>query len=223
MVETKNFIDTTTVRLRKKQLDSLSFTRISKGYLEFNDTLLFSSNNPIISIDTSKIKFVDKDTINVKFTKLISEKENKFGLLFDKKLAKSYKLELLPNAINDIYGFTNDTIKVNFSTRKLTDYGDITLTINNPKNKNLIVQLLTERGDFISEKKIQKSGKLVFKYLNPKKVKVRIIHDKNNNGVWDTGNFLQKIKPENIHYIQKVFELRANWSLNESITIKDDL
>ena len=64
------------VKLRKKQLDSLIFTSVAKGNLEMNDTLKFSSNNPIISLDTSKIIFTDKDTLKVKMNAIISKKEN---------------------------------------------------------------------------------------------------------------------------------------------------
>lgn len=224
LIETEKFLDTAIVRLRKKQLDTIKFSRTKNGFLEFNDTLLFKSNNPIIGMDTSKILLTDKDTTRIKFKDFISSNENKFGVLFEKSYDQKYKLRLFPDAIKDLYGFANkDTIDFNFSTRKLEDYGDVSLTIVNPKDKNLIVELLNDRNTFIGSKKINSTGKIVFSHVPPQKVKVRIIHDLNNNGIWDTGNFLQQKKPESLYYFPVVFELRANWSWIETITINDNL
>ena len=223
LVKKDEIIDTAVVKFRKKEVDTLSFTKLTRNYLEFNDTLLFSSNNPIVSIDTSKIKIVDKDTVNVAFTPVRNKQKNEVAFVFDKKLGFSYDIELYPDAVKDVFGFTNDTIKVRVSTRRLEDYGDITFNVQNPKNKNLIVQVITERGGtLVTQKNISKTENISFKYLKPQKLKIRFIHDSNNNGVWDTGNFLQKIQPENVFYYPKVIEIRPNWSLNESIAIKDD-
>ncbi len=222
LVKKDEIVDTAVVKFRKKEVDTLSFTKLTRNYLEFNDTLLFTSNNPIVSIDTSKIKITDKDTVNVVYTPVRNKQKNEVAFVFDKKLGFIYNIELYPDAVKDIFGFTNDTIKVRVSTRRLEDYGDITFNVQNPKNKNLIVQIITDRGLLVTQKNISKTENITFKYLKPQKLKIRFIHDSNNNGVWDTGNFLQKIQPENVFYYPKVFEIRPNWSLNESITIKDD-
>ena len=96
------------------------------------------------------------------------------------------------------------------------------LNFTNPDNKNLIVQLLTERNVFVAEKKLNSSETITFKYLRSQKLKVRVIHDANNNGKWDTGDFLKRIKPENVLYFDKEIEIRPNLSINESLTIKPD-
>ena len=58
-----------------------------------------------------------------------------------------------------------------------------------------------------------------FNYLIPKKYKIRIIYDTNNNGKWDTGNYLEKKQPEPVQYFPEVQEIRPNWVLNEVIKI----
>lgn len=219
LVKANEVIDTAIVRFRKNERDSLLFSQLTKGYIEFNDTLFFSSNNPIIQLDTAKIKLFDKDTLPVAFQGLLSPKENKVGILFDKQFEQTYRLEMLPHAVSDVFGFINDTIKSQIRTRKLEDYGDITVDVQNNENKNLIVQLITEKDQLISEKFIDKSQKVIFNYLRPSLLKIRIIHDKNNNQRWDTGSFLAKRQPEKVFYFSKVFEVRSNWSLNETISL----
>ena len=44
-ISNNNIIDTITVALRKKQLDSLTVTKITGGVLNIKDTLFFSTNN----------------------------------------------------------------------------------------------------------------------------------------------------------------------------------
>ena len=58
-----------------------------------------------------------------------------------------------------------------------------------------------------------------FDLLLPKKYLVRIIFDENNNGIWDTGNFLEKRQPEIIKFFDKILELRANWEPFEIFVI----
>jgi len=216
-----NVIDTSVVKLRKKKLDSLILSSTSRSFLEFNDTLFLESNNPIVKIDTSKVSFVDKDTLKVDFDLFISKQESKVGLLFEKKHEQNYTFEVYPEAFQDIFNQTNDSIKVRFSTRKLEDYGDIVLNIQNPASRPMIIQLTDDRDKTEREQIVKTSGTITFKYLKPKEYKVRIIYDDNDNGKWDTGNFLQRVQPEFVEYFPEIQVVRPNWSLNTDITIKE--
>ena len=208
------------MKLRKKELDSLLVTQLSRGVLEYTDTMFFSTNNPIIKVDTTKIDFKVSDSIKVPYTPFISQKENKIGFLFSKKLKSNYKLNLYPNALTDIFNISHDTIKAVFRTRKLEDYGDITLAIENPGSNQVIVELINKDDETETKQIINTSKTISFKYLTPKKYRIRIIYDANKNGKWDTGNYLKKIQPEIVEYFPTVQEVRPNWSLNEIITIK---
>ena len=54
-----------------------------------------------------------------------------------------------------------------------------------------------------------------FEYIRPGKYTFRLIEDSNNNNIWDTGNYLQKVNPEPVYYFSNEIEVRANWDLNE--------
>ena len=105
------FLDTITVRLRKKKIDSLILKSSIKGTLHFRDTFFINTNNPIVKIDTSKISIVDKDTIAVPFKGLNLDNKNKIAILFDEKPEQKYSLTMLPNAFSDIY-FGFEVIKI---------------------------------------------------------------------------------------------------------------
>lgn len=222
-VSNNQFSDTLTVRLRKNKIDSLIINSSISNTLHLRDTLFFKSNNPIVKIDTSKISLFDKDTIAVKYTTLLSEKENKIALLFNKEPKQKYRLTLLPDAFNDIFLFKNDTLKYNFNTKELEDYGRITLNVNNVNSKNLIVELLTGTKSYqvVQRNFITTTETIVFDLLEPKKYTIRVIIDENKNNKWDTGNFLKRQLPEIILYHKEInnADLRANYFLEENFIV----
>ncbi len=219
-ISNNNIIDTITVALRKKQLDSLTVTEITGGVLNIKDTLFFSTNNPIIKIDTSRINFVHTDSINISYEAFISKKESTVGFLFEKKFKTSYKLNLYPDALVDIFETSNDTVTSQFRTRSIEDYGEISLSIQNPKKVPVIIQLTDINDVTVAQETSSENKTISFNYLIPKKYKIRIIYDTNNNGKWDTGNYLEKKQPEPVQYFPEVQEIRPNWVLNEVIKIK---
>ena len=219
IVKNKEFLDTLTVRLRKKEIDSLEIKSSSRGNFELKDTFYFQTNNPIIKIDTSKISLVDKDTIAVNFKTISSSTENKIKLIFDKKPLENYTLKVLPEAFFDIYQQKNDSLDYTLKTKEIEDYGRITLDVQNPASENLIIELLDEKGSLVEKKFISNSTSIIFDLLIPKTYKIRAIIDRNNNKIWDTGNLLLKRLPETVIYFSKELVVRANYYLNETFSV----
>ena len=59
----------------------------------------------------------------------------------------------------------------------------------------------------------------IFKNIKPSKYYIKIIIDENKNGKWDTGSYLKKIKPEKTFHLEKELDVRANWILEERVTL----
>lgn len=223
VVKKDDFIDTVTVTLRKKTIDSLKISPSLQRTLHFRDTLFLESNTPVVKIDTAKISIFDKDTMAVPFQVQPSLKENKVALLFEKKPQQKYSIKLLPKALIDIYKVSHDTLKYNLYTQEIEDYGRITLRVSNVQNKNVIIELLSGRtqNELVERRIINSSEDLVFDLLQAKKYTIRAIIDSNKNNKWDTGNFLLKRQPETIIYHPELrnAELRANYFLEEIFVI----
>jgi len=217
-----DFTDTITVKLRKKQLDSLTISTSVRGILHYTDTLFFTSNNPIVKIDPSKVSLTTtKDSINVPFTPFISKTDLRVGFLFEKKFKENYSINLYPEALKDVFNFTNDSTKVNFRTVDVEDYGDITVSVLNSERIPVIIELTDVKDKLERRQFINNSQTLKFEYLQPKEYKIRVIYDINNNGKWDSGKFLFRTQPEKVEYLPEIQPLRPNWSLNANITIKN--
>ena len=59
-----------------------------------------------------------------------------------------------------------------------------------------------------------------FTNLSPSRYMVRVIYDVNKNKKWDTGNFLQRLQPEEVYYFKNVISAKANWQVEETFTIQ---
>ena len=225
IVTNDKFIDTVTVKLRKKKMDSLILSSNISGTLHFRDTFFMKGSNPLVKIDTNKITLTDKDTLAVPYTSYISKKENKIALIFDKKPQQTYSLKILPDAIFDVFEQKNDTLNYSFVTKEIEDYGKITMNIVNQTSNNLIIELLEgKEKDKLVEKRFVAGNTetLVFDLLEPNSYYIRAIIDINKNNKWDTGNYLLKQQPESIIYFSEELELRANYYLEGNIfTIKN--
>ena len=221
IVSNANFLDTITVNLRKKKVDSLTINSTISNTLHFRDTLFLETNNPIVKIDTSKISIINKDTIAVPFSSYLSSKENKVAVIFDKKQQQNYAVTILPDAFKDIFEHVNDTLKYNLKTLELEDYGKITLDVIYDNSNSLIIELLEgkDRNKIVERRFITKSETLIFDLLQPKTYYIRAIVDSNKNNKWDTGNYLFKQLPEKIIYYNEALEVRANYFINNTFTV----
>lgn len=222
-VTNKEFIDTITVRLRKKKIDSLIVSASTSNILDLRDTFFIRSNTPIVKIDTTKINLFDKDTLAVNYTINRSKTENKIAVIFDKKPKNNYKLLMYKNALIDIFEVATDSTTYAFKTNEIEDYGRITIKVENLKSKNVIIELLSGKNQdkLIERRFITSSSQLVFDLLKPMKYTVRAIIDENKNNKWDTGSYLKKQMPEKIIYHEAInnYALRANYFVEEIFNV----
>lgn len=131
------------------------------------------------------------------------------------KEKKNYHLFIPPGTFTDIFGLTNDTIKIDFKTREEKFYGSLKLKMEVPETKGkYIVQLLDDKEYVVRESTIQKPETLTFDYLYPQNYKLKIINDENGNGKWDSGNYLLKQQPEKVIYYKEPITIRSNWDLD---------
>lgn len=219
-----NRIDTLVTRIKDMYKDTLQFTPQIKGAFLLNDTVKISANIPIVNIDPQQILITDKDTLAVPATAVIDTVFNRIKIAFPKTENQVYNIEILPGAFIDFFERQNDTLKFAIKTKEASDYGTLTFNIENLIEQPVIVQMVDNKYIIYREQKfIPEEGTttktLSFENLEPSRYYVRLIYDKNNNGVWDSGNLLRGIQPETIKYYPRLLEFRANRGLNETFIL----
>jgi len=211
--------DTLITRITNMQPDTLQVSTEPSGNLEFGGDIILRGNTPLTAVNSDLISIMDRDSTMISFTSELRQFENVVHLKFPKNENQSYILNVFPGALEDFYGSTNDSINRVFKTRAFSEFGNLSLTLNNVRSFPIIVQLTDDKGVVKAEKYSTSTTNFRFEYITPGKYLLRIIYDENENGVWDTGNYLEKRPPEEIIYFPDLLEVRPNWDLNETFNL----
>ncbi len=212
-------VDTVQVRQRIAVVDSLKLTPGKTGVIAFDESFEVSANLPLIAFQKDNIQIMDKDSAQVTFDATLDRYFNLLSLSFKKEERQNYTVTLLPEAVTEFFGSSNDTVQYRVTTRTVADYGFMTLNLSNVASFPIIVQLVTDKGELRREMYATESRTFEFENLTPGNYYVRVIYDTNENRIWDTGNFLERRQPEQIVYYPKLIEVRANWTLNETFIL----
>lgn len=218
--EALKIIDTFKVKSRKVGIDSLKLTPSRTGTLNFEERFSLLANTPIESLDTTKIEVFKQDTLQVIHTAVLDTLENQVNFEFKVDANEKYKVQMIPGAIVDFFGTTNDSINFNLNTKSYADYGNLSVNLNGESIEYpVILELTNERGEVQRTQTATEPQVFEFNHISPGKYLIRAIFDINNNGQWDTGNYLKRIQPEKVSYYPTTLEMRANWIENVTFTI----
>ncbi len=197
--------------------DSLQLANKKKNKLlniNPNSSLSFDYNLPIFIADTSLISLQDTFNAEASYEPMTTGK--KLNILVALKDKTDYNLSVLPGALVDIYGQTNDSLVLELNTATQEDFGNLHIDfISSNDSVNYLFQL--RKGEnTIEEFSLASSEVKDFKHIQPGKYNLRIIEDSNGNGRWDSGDWFEKRQAEKIKIIE-VEEIRANWDVELSI------
>ena len=193
-------------------------TNIISGKIIPEQDLILSFKEPVtnISMRDTTWYIVDKDTI---INDLHFEKIDSFGLKYklDKTLEteKSYKIVIPDSVFYSFKGTTNDTTILSFKVPALSEYGNIFVNVEVPETvPQVIVELLDDKDKFVAKQIVDESKKIEFRYLSPKKYKLKAIIDNDGNGKWSPGDYSKKRLPEAVYFHKDVFDVKANWDID---------
>ncbi|HNW99252.1 MAG TPA: Ig-like domain-containing protein [Bacteroidales bacterium] len=233
VIDNKTILDTAEIGLMKKKTKTsgrgggilplhLKPNVSGNSSFDYYKPITIEFSNPIVKHDFNKIIFTEnnKDTItpviffdssNISTSDIILRK---IKIDYKWKEGTNYSLFIPPATFRDMFDLPNDTLKINFKTTENRDYGNIILQIH-PKNINdhLLIQVVNEKDVAMDEKSIVGEGTIKFNFLKPGNYKIKVIVDTNNNGKWDTGNYLEKIQPEKVYYNPNSIQVKANWDM----------
>jgi len=208
-----------TVRHKDQKKDTLSFSAKPSGTLHFREKLTITSTIPLVKIDNSKLKLINKDSLSVAFSSEYDEFNQEVKIDFAKEPLEKYTLDVLPGAFTDFYEQTNDTLKYNLTTQNTSEYANLRITLKNVKQFPVIVELTNDKGEIIASDYSEGNPLIDFIGLLPNKFTVRVIYDENKNKIWDTGNYLEKRQAEEIIYFTTPIDVRANWDWDETLDL----
>ncbi|MDR2954212.1 MAG: Ig-like domain-containing protein [Prevotella sp.] len=116
-------------------------------------------------------------------------------------------------SINGIYGLSNNKLEQKFRVNGEDKYGQLAVRIVRSDTIPAFIELL-DKGDKPVRKMRVRNNVAVFRDLSPATYYARVIMDRNNNGVWDTGDFDKQLQPEEVYYYPGNFEIKAFWQMD---------
>lgn len=192
-------------------------TNGSGGFIQYRSEFTITFSYPLSKWNFNRVLLIDgKDTLNpdcnftdsLKRRIVVSHKWNE---------EKSYRLFIPDSVFYGINNLTHDTLRIEIKTKAPKDFGNMVLDFKPFRQGQYIVQVLNEKESILFEEQIVTgAAKLKFDYMVPGKFKVKAILDRNSNRRWDTGNYKKKLQPEEVFYLPKTLEIRANWDIEES-------
>lgn len=203
-------------------VDKLKYSAsASNRFLGYEQPLILTFANPVKDYDTSALKLTIRtktDTTTVVPSARFTDTIRRHLLITYKwNSTDNYDVYVPKGSFIDIYNDTCDSTHVSFQMKPVEEYGEFAVLLSRKDvSYPVIVQLITENGNVISQRIIFSEKRVDFGIIAPGKYGLKAIEDVNSNGRWDTGKFINKIQPEKVLIHPKVFEVKSNWELEEN-------
>ncbi|MCQ2325757.1 MAG: hypothetical protein MJZ58_06160, partial [Paludibacteraceae bacterium] len=212
-----------TEKLMKERRDQwenrkVKVTSNAKGNFGIDLPVILTFDMPIDSIQEDSITLWRKqDTVYLPLEYQLRPMDDiglKYEVVYPWKSEEAYEIRIDSAAVRDVYGKVNNKSVVQFKLRSVEEYSTLLVYVNE-SDAPLRMQLL-EKDKVVREEPV-KDGKAYFIHIEPKTYTIRIYKDRNNDGLWTTGDWLLKRQPEEVFNYEKELNLKANWDFEETI------
>ena len=175
------------------------------------DGITLTFPDPVASCDTSAILFIStnpknqNDTISFTFQK-DSSLFGVYRMQSSQKYQTGYKYKVIypEGTFHDIYGRKNSEKTIDIQLPNTDKTGSITLNVKGIKDTRYIIELVSpDRKNVFRKFTVEKDGQLYFPYLAAGEYTFRITEDRNGNGIFDSGNLLERKQPERVIVFKK--------------------
>ena len=175
-------------------------------------SLSVNFNKPALKLDSTLITITVDSAIYLKPEEIFTRWSNhrtKLDIIASTSAKDSIVVHFAPGAVISIEGDTLAATTYKHPIIDPSDYGIIRGTVKNPDSTSYFIELLDK--DFKNVIRTAEKSPFIFKNLKPDTYRLRLIHDENKNGKWDTGNYERKIQPEKIQIYPSELIIKANF------------
>ena len=190
----------------------LRFTQPS-GTVDLNGDYLLSFQTPLRRFDSSQMALSTDTTFTpAPFTALLDTSRTQLHIRSPWKEGTKYNLILAQNFAEDTAGrklLKSDTL--DFSTKKLSDYGQLRIRIRNVDTARKPVLQFVQNNQVMFSAPIP-AGVFTSRLFVPGEYELQVLYDENGNGKWDPGQFFgTKRQPELVHPVTQGVNIKAAW------------
>lgn len=172
---------------------------------------------PLARCDTASIHLYTKvDTLWYRVPVDVQRRDSllrTYDVLAEWTAGSEYSLEVDSAAFEDIYGNVSKPFKQGIKISTLDEFSTIVLQLAGVTDTTYVVELLDQSEKIIKQVRTEANGDAVFFYVKPGGYYARAFHDRNGNGVWDTGNYDADLQPEEVYYFPGRIDCKEKWDI----------
>lgn len=210
-VSTEDWQDSSKLRIIKTKNTTFSVLSEKQDFF-VGKPIVLSINDKIDGVDTSFITiFNTTDSTVIKEYSFEIKNENELHLLLPDFNGDKVRITLKPGTITATEAWKMNEYSQLYTKRFEKEFGTLNVKVNQ-YTEPIVLELLL-KNSVIKREQVKGDKTIRFDFLEPGEYSFRIIVDSNENGEWDTGSFVDKIQPEEIHLYSKPTKVRANWEI----------
>jgi len=194
-----------------------------KNEMNLYDTICFTVDAPVQAINNAAFHLErQRDTLWIPIdtplvvTQVSPSEMMRFMMPFHLEPDSSYRLKVDSAAMTSAYGAISKPLEAKFKVRGLEEYGNLYFNVN--VAGGAFAELLDGSERLVKYATVEK-GQFSFPNVMPGTYYVRLTLDSNGNGRWDTGNYKQKLQPEEVYYFPAAVKVRSNWDIDQTWNI----
>ncbi len=193
---------------------------LENGTLDVLGDLKVKFERKPTKFDSSRIRLTDEKFERISGYHMVLDSST-VKINYDWKMGTKYSLFLDKGLAEDSLGnglLKNDTLK--FETKKESDYGSLAIRTSG-LDTNAHPVLLFYVGDELKRSVPLTVNRINIPLIPPGEYELRVLFDKNRNGIWDTGNFKEKKQPEIVTPRKQKMNIRPNWDNEVEINLQE--
>lgn len=177
-----------------------------------DERIRFTVGHPLARIDGAFKVMVDT-LPSVQVAPVITDSvKGELRIDVDCKEGMSLRIEGAPGVLRDVFGNTNDTIRMQFTVPTAENTSLLTVRTSGVNRVGAgLLQLVDEKGNDRRSVRIDSDTVVTFRYLNPGVLRVRFMADRDHNGRWSPGDWRSRLQPEAVLFHPEAIQLRPNW------------
>ncbi|MEZ0543034.1 Ig-like domain-containing domain [Fibrella arboris] len=175
----------------------------------FTWKLLF--NKPVRKVNEKRVQF-SIDSLSAtdlsSFTSTIGKQQTEVSTRIATKARKFVRIKLNKDAVESVLGDTITAATITYPILDPENFGVLRGRITT-KEPNYILELVDDRKAVLQ--RLRNVPVYELKNIKPGRYRLRLIIDTNNNGIWNTGRYEQRLAAEPIIYYPGVILIKQNF------------
>jgi hypothetical protein len=171
--------------------------------------------------DPSKWTYIVDSTDYTPNVRLVDGAPGRFFVRVPGTKKSKGQLRLLPGALKDMLGNTNDTLQLEWSLLQKEDMGSIKLVLENIDMLTYpVIRLVDGNGKQVKDIPLTNRKECMLAELLPGEYSIYLYDDHNQNGLFDPAIMPGFIAPESLWMVASKLNVRANWEISHSFTLR---